>query len=177
VKATTHAMIDIETLGLLPGSVITQIAARKFNPEIGCIDNTESFKVNVMITDYPESAFISSHTLRWWADQPPQLFVDSLKGRCGVKNALGLLSNFLYDTESFWAKSPSFDMAHLDFWYGCYGLSTPWTYQNQFDVRTAVAMSGVTYTKAETPHDPLSDCDAQIKDVIASYRHRKDTVI
>jgi len=174
---TRHVMIDIETLGTQPGSVIIQIGAKRFDPRTGYVF-VRDFEMGID-PNYPPSlnAIIDAETLKWWLQQDPKVLAKVMSGTHNIVNGMRGLSEYCSGCTHFWAKSPDFDMGLLGYFYGKYYTSTPWTYKNRMDVRTVLEMADVTQPPAVTPHDAVSDCEAQIIGVLTAYEKCGKTVV
>ena len=69
----THAMIDIETLGTEPGSVVLSVGAVKFDPFTAQEPHAKTlWKPNVDQQTVAERSILDS-TLEWWAKQPQHI--------------------------------------------------------------------------------------------------------
>ena len=133
-------MIDIETLGLKPGSVIPTIGYCVFNWE-GIIDRG-TFAVDI---ENGEVGEMDVSTVKFWlqgdpaaivktffrTEPPPQPFAHAL-------SAIGHLIKLpeVQADQGVWANGPTFDLTHLDHWYHRYGLKTPWHYRSPRCMRT-----------------------------------------
>jgi len=127
-----RCMIDIETLGLEPGSVILSIGAVAFNldgihDELHISVDRESCERVGMEVD--------ENTVEWWEDQDPQVR-DVLTGGMDLSDALESLSCFYGEATEIWAFSPIFDVAHLEDAYNRVGIVEPWDYRETRDCRT-----------------------------------------
>jgi len=168
-----HIMIDIENLGLKPGSVITQIGAVVFDPTLP--DGKMISKLNLKID--PQSCVamgmkIDLSTLQWWAETDVELFATQIAtGGYSIGSALYRLSELFQNhrPQHVWAKDPDFDCSHLAKAYELCDLSVPWRYHQTRSVRTLEAFWGtdaeIEYTG--TKHDALSDALNQAESVIA----------
>ena len=70
----THGMIDLETLGVNPDSVIITVGAIKFNP----FDNVEPHNPLYLRCDIEEQSEnlnrkIDDNTMKWWSKQPQEI--------------------------------------------------------------------------------------------------------
>lgn len=137
-----HVMLDIETLGQGPDSVITSIAAVQFDIETSKIGNTIRIDVNLE-SNLELGRKVDPSTLRWWLKQSP----DAVKGLSqsfekgvSLQEALRKLSNFFYFLNQkdifVWGRGPRFDQAILTHAYTSLNRDIPWQFRNEMCVRT-----------------------------------------
>lgn len=163
---TRHVMIDIETLGLEPGSVILSIAAVAFDPS-PALEPEVIFDATISVADGLKFGMkINPSTVAWHIDQ------GSLGGGCRqrhfntVQDALEVLWVRIGPDDIIWANSPNFDCVLIEDAARRVGLQPQWHYRNLRDLRTALA-ANPTFDKATVPfvgkrHDPVDDCMHQI---------------
>lgn len=163
-----NIMLDIETLGDTPGSIVTSIGAVRFNIETG--DIGEKFHQFIPLSDSINSGFtITAKTMLLWLKQS----TDSLKYLTdGLESAndsliyvLENFANFVTKDDIIWAKSPRFDCGILGYVYTKIGYDIPWDFRNERDVRTLSAKCPQVeknWKFVGTKHDALSDCYNQI---------------
>jgi len=163
---TKHrCMIDIETLGLEPGSAILSIGAVRFDldgfgEEWGCSVDLESCQ--------EAGLEIDANTLEWWLSQDSEV-QHILTGGISLTEALERLSRFYGDCTEVWANSPAFDCSHLEHAYDAVGIVKPWTYSAKRDVRTIVNLPVAPDMEQDgNEHDALDDARYQAKAVIAT---------
>jgi len=135
-----HGMVDVETLGIKPGSVILSIGAIIFNPFSDGIESTEesSFYVNIDLKSSMDLGLkVDSKTLQWWWDQKRDLPRRSLMENTELLPvALVKLSRFLNGTNHVWSHGASFDPVLLQSAYDACDLECPWKFYNLLDTRT-----------------------------------------
>lgn len=133
-EMTMHCIIDIETLGITPGSYILSISA---------VCGNDSFTKAIDLNSHPGS--LCRETLKWWfsdkvSDNAREISLfPSVKEQCGLKESLEALLEFIYSHTNaiyFWAQGPGFDYGHLEYWLKHYDLPIPWQYYQIRDVRT-----------------------------------------
>lgn len=163
-------MIDIETLGTTPDSVILSIAAVKFDRISGVIWEEFYMRVRPNQTDRK----ISEETVRWWLEQPPALISESFSGSHYLVDGLNELRRFVCDSP-VWSQGTDFDFSILDNAFNSCGIPTPWKYNAKRDTRTAYDVCGFDPKSIEregTYHNALDDCKHQIKCVVAAMSSR-----
>lgn len=177
-KIFKHVMIDTETLGRAPGSVVRSLAAVEFDPETGETGRKKVWKIS--LTDSIRYGFkVESSTLKWWMMQSEEARRDFVEG------AETPLVDFLDDLDDFmscvneendftlWCLQLDFDVPMLRAYYAWYNLNVhgcdeevlPWNFRKVRDVRPymdALSGAGLLPPKVAGRHTPLADCLAQI---------------
>ena len=160
-----NIMIDIETLGTQPGSVLLSISAIRFDIETGQYSDT--FYEKISLNDCLKKGLkIDGDTLKWWAKQDKNVFIDQLSGGEKLSKVLGSLSKFITKMDYVWGNSNRFDLGHIEFCYQLLNQSIPWRFSKERDVRTLVSFA--PYIKEEMEfkgdkHNPIDDCKHQIR--------------
>lgn len=187
----THVMIDIETLGTRPGSVILSIGAVAFDPFNGTAflgdASTDSFYTQVSPTSCQHHGLkIDPETEQWWHSQPHEArnaalgcFLSVRRDPRGhqqfppkLKDALAALDSWwrTVDGKYIWAHGPGFDLALLEAAYRAIGWREPWRYDAARCTRTIYDLAGVKPDRSQgTHHHALDDAIAQAKAVIDAY--------
>lgn len=177
-----HVMIDLETFGTRPGSVLRSIGAVMFDPfekELGA-----EFYVNIDSEDMGTKGFaFNPQTINWWAkrgEEAKAAFIDPYP--LPIETALVQLKDFIHhEGAKFpWSHGSSFDLAHLDEVYIRLGIPLPWRYWNVRDTRTVFAqvlqvaskrgeMAPREHKREGTHHNALDDAKHQAKGVVEAY--------
>lgn len=166
----TDVMIDLETLGTAPGSVITQIGLCAFSPR----DENPTVKSTRIRID-PQSALdiglkVSWATISWWLVQDYQArqVMASGEGALNIAVALVAASNWIKENAdervNVWGNGSSFDITLLEVAYNKCGLPLPWHYRNIRDQRTLTYLGPVMDLEHARPlvaHDAEEDAIAQ----------------
>lgn len=163
-----NIMLDIETLGDTPGSVVTSIGAVRFDIETGEVG--EKFHQFIPLSDSLNSGFtVTANTLLWWLKQPTDSLEYLTDGLMSAKDSLLYVlenfTDFVTKDDIIWAKSPRFDCSILGHVYTKVGYDIPWNFRNERDVRTLSAQCPQVeknWKFTGTKHDALSDCYNQI---------------
>ena len=161
-----HYMIDIETLGQGPESMVLSIAAVKF-------DQDQVLKSIELYPDLTEQQLqgqkIEVNTLEWWINHKEILSTYLQKHRKNLTFCYYQLAFFLFEKghqTQIWSKSPRFDLQILEnLWKNQPHL---WDYRSQGDVRAAefkLKQKQIPLTRPEQAHNSLSDCLAQVANV------------
>lgn len=150
-----HVVIDLETLGTRPGSVILQIGAQSFS--ITGLKQCYDLNFNTYIDPMQsKSAGFTedSSTRDWWNNQNPETRKVVFAGTTSPFQALMEFNTFLKgfgDKRSVyvWGNSNRFDCGLLEAYYHHYALEIPWDFRNERDFRTLAALFPVLYSKAK----------------------------
>lgn len=173
-------MIDIETMGTDPGSVITQIGAIPFDRETG--EMGEPFCINVdMVTSVDIGLNIDPKTVYWWFKQSEEArtFLNDPKGVFDAYNEFSAYIEALGGKKlTVW--SHTFDMELLELAYKLADMKLPIHYRNKRDLRTLCDLAGITKKnigiaidnmKGEgVKHDAIFDCKVQIEYAVEAFR-------
>lgn len=142
----TDISFDLETLGVDPGCVITQIGACAFN--VARPGGREQFKAFVD----PQSCLdlgmtIKWSTIAWWlvqSDAARNAMVT--KETCHISKALDELRRWIAavsdpKTVRVWGHGATFDISLLEDAYRRCAMPVPWHYRNVRDLRTLRALA------------------------------------
>jgi hypothetical protein len=166
-----HVMLDLETLGSTPGSVILSIGACAFD----ATDIVSQFHVHISAASCQRAGLtLDASTVLWWMGQSEmarRAVLDADPKQLDV--ALMLFDTWLRppfgDAVHLWAKGPSFDCAVLAAAYRAIHRAPPWDFRNERCVRTILALTGVQTKQFSDPnrvrHDALSDALVQARAV------------
>jgi hypothetical protein len=164
-------MIDIETLGNGPTSVILSIGAVAFDPDSNAIG--EGFTVLIEIDSCLRAGLtVDGSTIQWWmtqSEEARELFNQLDTRAWPLKIALRNLKEWmegLSKSPIVWCNHPSFDTAILENAYRRCEIKTPWQYYNIKDYSTVKSMLAKTEfdkirTYPQVPHDAYHDAVAQ----------------
>lgn len=140
----THISIDIETLGLRPGSVIPTIAAVAFeeNTDLLKLKKEEIFFARVPLDQHGMG--IDASTVKWWMGQGEEARWDTFLAEpthSSLVEALVDLCDWLggFPDALVWGHGSVFDIGHLEEAYRRYHINVPWSYKNVRDTRTLFA--------------------------------------
>jgi len=179
-KGDTNIMIDIETLGTKPGSVIVAIGAMAFDPFTSQIG--ERFYLDIDAHDAQKRGLtIDVGTFFFWLGQTEEAKGVLLRTkRVPLDQALHSLTQWLQGQQSrcsnstqwLWANSPDFDLVLLEAAYRTIGLEAPWTHRNRMDLRTLIQLTGASALKSplSVQHHALWDAHNQIEVVFDGFR-------
>lgn len=155
---TRRVMLDIETVGLEIGAAIVEIGAVQFAPggQIG-----ETFHRSISLTSSQEAGLnIDADTVEWWVGEQPEAASEVLVGGDDLRDALTAFVAWYegVDPSEVWANSPSFDCEQLEHAGEAVGVSMPWEFYEERDVRTLDALPhSVDLEQNGTEHTALDD--------------------
>lgn len=167
-----HIMIDIETLGLMPESVILSIGAVCFIPS-----QTQISEELYIECDPKQPRVIDTDTLAWWTKQSIPV---PIHGTTTLPEALVQLQFFVKnqkehpdDVVEIWANGTDFDIAILYHAYRQFNIAPGWKYNSVRDYRTMRKMFPHIPQPAEIPgkHHALKDAIWQANHLSAILFH------
>jgi DNA polymerase III epsilon subunit-like protein len=162
-------MIDIETLGTKPNSVILTIGAIRFNRKQKIVPFEKLKNYFYRKIDISSCVKIGlekdNDTLKWWESQHEDIRKEAFEGkREDLKKVLLDFSNWVSKDSFIWSHGASFDTVILENAFKKCGLQTPWKFFNVRDTRTVYDIFGIKKEDmpSEQNHNALYDCWRQI---------------
>lgn len=160
-------MLDIETLGTAPGSVILSIGAVQFDE----FRVTKRFSVHIDVQDSVKNGGrIDALTVLWWLGQSKEAQQALLDAKCvSLEQALNdLTAAFDWAGKNVWCNGAAFDFPILKSNFEFLNKKAPWAYYNEMDMRTVKGILGKVMwrsieVKPALAHDALADAEAQAK--------------
>lgn len=168
----THIMVDLETLGLTPGSVIRSIGAVAFDPLSGKLG--AEFYANIQEASCLEAGLtVDPATLTWWErETSPEARARLRIDQRPLPYVLDWFTKFWrqQDGEQLWAHGPNFDEVLLAAAYRAVGEAVPWDYRAPRCTRTIYNLAGVAPNRdVGVQHDALVDAKNQAIAVHDAY--------
>ena len=171
----TDVSIDLETLGVKPGSVITQIGLCAFNrrSESGGIATMSGTLITVNPQSMIDRGFIVDwSTVAWWLKQNEAARVAMADQRGHeIDHALFLVGDWFVehcgqDMKQYrvWGYGCGFDCTQLEIAFQRLGLPVPWDFRQVRDLRTLVDLEAAMPVERPVPrveHNALDDATAQ----------------
>lgn len=164
-------MVDLETLGLEPGSVIVSIGAVKFDPAKGVLGDTFYRVINISDA-CAHGLTMDPKTVGWWMSQS-----EAARDMFNVPNiplydALYRFSGFLDDEKvRVWGNGSDFDNVLLQHAYKVCNLPVPWKFYNNRCYRTVRSLApNVKLERQGTHHNALDDAIYQAQTLCAVYK-------
>ena len=163
-------MVDIETLGVKPDSILLSIVCASFNT-----NRIGPTAVHYTRVDVPSCEAIGLKmdwgTVRWWMDQHEAVRREVLdpEGAVSIYNALTWLADFIRGESHgreirVYAKDPDFDCVILRTAYDLTHIPCPWHYWQTRSVRTTLEDHGYN-KKLRAQHHALNDALIQLQAV------------
>ena len=159
-----HVMVDLETLGTMPGSAIVSLGAVEFMPA------GSSFYALIDATSCQQLGLrIEAGTVMWWLGQN-EAARQALLETPGepIIGVLGAFADWMAAVRGgsdlrLWAKGPSFDASLLRSAYRAARMEAPWHYAEERCVRTVLELAGVEIERAAdgVRHHALDDARRQ----------------
>ena len=162
---TTHAMIDLETLDVLPTATVLTIGGVKFNPnEIS--EPTQPFYYRFNVDEQLDKGRTTSEsTLEWWGKQAEDVREEALGdgNRTPVLEVLQALNKWCVGVDTIWCQGPAFDIVILEDMFRSYDHHVPWPFWKIKDSRTLFGIMPTDPRKAINfaAHNALEDCKVQ----------------
>lgn len=170
-------MLDLETLGVLPNSVVLSLGAVEFDPHRLNKPTKWLYLAFDADSQIASGRSIDPDTLAWWEKQDPQVIEDAMssEGRVPVKQALLELTQFVFHANDIWCQGPVFDIAMLEDLYRQYELHIPWRFWQIRDSRTLFKFLNHDPRKSlrgttASHHNALDDAAIQAMAVQDCYR-------
>lgn len=168
-------MLDIETLGTSPDTVILSLGVVKFNPFTEEIGDGIYIKPDV---DHQLTLgrAVDPQTVEWWGQQDPAVREETFSddNRISLEEFTTSLNKFVAHAPRIWAQGPCFDIVILENLYRQLGMPAPWPFYVIRDCRTLLKALGDTRTTdSSVMHNALADCINQAQAVqraIAKYK-------
>lgn len=170
---TRHVMVDLETLGLTPDSVVLSIGAVVFDAT-----TTHSEHHWVLNPDQPGRR-IDPNTVKWWLNQS-----DAARNAITHPKEMWTLGRalddfgYLFDTNTrIWSNGANFDIPILEHVYArAFGpMTPPWKYKNTRCYRTVRAMFpsiGDKVNSTDEEHNALDDARHQVRVLQYACTHK-----
>jgi len=139
---TTHATIDIETLGTSPDTVVLTIGGIKFDPmEDDGLHSQFYYRLNAD-EQIEMGRTVDEKTLEWWEKQPEEIRKEALEttGRVSTEQSLKALNKWLVGVDKIWCQGPVFDIGILQNLYKQIGLHHNWPFYIIRDSRTLFSL-------------------------------------
>ena len=160
-----HIMLDLETLGNNPNSVIVAIGAVAFDSngitdEFYCAVDSESCVQSGLTMD--------ASTVEWWMEQSVEaraVFAD--ENKVSIQQALLNFSEFCGKDDFVWGNGASFDNVILSNAYKKCRLPQPWMFWNDRCYRTIKSIyRNLALQRIGTYHNALHDAESQARHLI-----------
>lgn len=172
-----HIMVDLETLGTAPGSVIVTLAAVRFG---GTPRRILDKFVRHIRPDSCEKVGLrcDASTALWWMNQSEDARVRIDEGQKSAVTLAEALQEFAFwmpgevKGRRIWGNGASFDCAVLAAAYRACHIALPWRYSGERCYRTVKALHPeVPMERQGTHHDALDDATSQALHLMQMLPH------
>jgi len=166
----TDVMVDLETLGTVPGCVVLSIGAVAFNAQTGELG--PEFYIVVNTDDcISQGLHINEDTMDWWekqSEEARQVLIEAGDKDKSIPLARSLneFNDYLYQVGlkqvKIWGNGADFDNAILACCYNALGRKVPWSPWNGRCYRTLKNLiEGPSLKREGTYHNALDDAKSQ----------------
>jgi hypothetical protein len=159
-----HCMLDLETLGKTPGSIILSIGAVIFDAD--GIHN-KFYQLVDPKTCEENGLRADAETVMWWMRQSQEAREALLEGgKACLFDALAHFSEWLPEGIPLWGNGSDFDNSILEAGFRAVGITPPWQYWQNRCFKTARAL----HPEIAAPVEPIIKHHA-LYDAIAEAEH------
>jgi hypothetical protein len=168
-------MLDLETLGTVPGSVIISIGAVCFDPASRAL-GAEFYTVVSVASCREAGLTLDPDTIAWWGDQGADaktvLDIASTAGQT-LTDALKAFAVFLPAGARVWGNGSDFDNALIASACRAVSLPLPWKFWNSRCYRTLKGLFPGVYAppRVGVHHNALDDAKYQTGHAVAIFNH------
>jgi hypothetical protein len=160
-----NLMIDIETLGTKPYSIVLSIGAVEFDFESK--QTGKEFYERIELQSSIDSKLrMSADTMKWWFNQSREAQKELFINPKPLKEVLSLFTTFCKGKGyTVWGNSAKFDLGLIDNLYDIHKQGIPWGKWSEADVRTLSWLRPEikkNYIHKGVDHNAISDCYKQI---------------
>lgn len=157
-----HVMLDIETLGTSPGSVITSIGAVRFDHRtVG-----DPLQISVDIESSINAGLgVDGSTLAWWLSQSDTTRRQFALPSLPIATALDLFARWIDKDDFVWGNGVDFDNVLLSAAYEKCGRKLPWRWSRNRCYRTLKNLYPEVALNREGEHHVAQD------DAVSQAKH------
>jgi len=166
-----NIMLDLETLGTTPGSVILALAAVPFDHAGVYTKDALYLKFSAMHA----GAFgfrTNLLTQMWWDKQSPEARHEAFSGTLTPLDLVESLTKYLEDSPDVkvWGNGANFDNVLVAAYYEKLDRKLPWKYSNDRCYRTLKNITPLRFltNKPTVAHNAFYDAEAQAKNCVAA---------
>lgn len=163
-------VLDIETFGLTPGSVVTSIGAVRIQDGIV---GDDSFAINIdPVSCIDHDLKMDAQTVSWWFAQSPEAIAALQIDRKPLPDALAAFANWCLNPDEVWGNGSDFDNAILSAAYKAAGMPTPWHYHANRCYRTIRAFCPeIEFRRIGLHHVGLDDARSEADHLVRCLLH------
>ena len=155
-----NIMLDLETLGICPGSVILSIGAVEFDMS----GIHREFYTNIdSMSSQDAGCTIDASTVKWWMLQSSTARAALFVAPTQLDIALDSFTEWLPDTlGGIWGNGANFDNVLLVKAYRILGKTAPWSFRKDRCYRTIKSLApDISLKRVGTHHNSLNDAKTQ----------------
>lgn len=168
-----HVMLDLETLGTVPNSVVISIGAVEFE-----LDGRagKSFQANIAAASCREIGLIEDPaTHQWWAKQSKEAQDRVTTDPRPVGEVASRFGSWFSSrgAEFVWGNGATFDVVLWECVCRKLGIAPPWKFWNVRDMRTVIHLFDLdvrTMNRVGVHHDALDDAKFQVSCIAAALK-------
>ena len=165
-----HVMIDLETMGNVPGSVIVAIGAVAFDVETGGSEAPSHFYRTISLQSCLDVGLtVQGSTVEWWLRQGDAARGALLLDQKTIFEALEDFSKWFPAGAPVWGHGAIFDVSIIEAAFRAAMFEIPWGYRDSRDTRTLFSLVGQKVGKGGVAHNALDDAIVQAQAVIEAY--------
>ena len=166
----THIMIDTETWGIRPGSMLRSLGAVAFSPSLGRMGG--EFYMNIDEASQEALGLTrDGDTVLWWTEQSFDAQVLLEEYQRPIREVIEAFNVWWTKVGGVnpWAHGANFDIVLLEIIYRALDIPVPWKFWDVRCCRTVLAL-GNRRAYSKVKHHALEDAKAQAVAVIAAVR-------
>lgn len=162
----TNVMLDLETMGTRPGSVIVSVGAIEFDPKTAALGRT-FYQTCSIASAVDVGLAMDPETVTWWLQQNESARQELTKAKGDLKSVLVAFSHWMFHCGKdvkVWGNGSDFDNALLAEAYRRVNEPIPWLFWNNRCYRTMKSLFRTVKLEREgTHHNALDDAIHQAK--------------
>lgn len=175
-----HVMLDLETLGQGPNSVILSIGAVAFEPDTGLVQEHCAFYATINPQSCVDLGMVmDASTVLWWMQQSDEARA-ALLANGEARSINSALIDFAQwfrdhnDSAPMWGNGSDFDNVILANAYRAAHLNQPWKFRNNRCFRTLKNLHpNIKVERQGTHHNALHDAVHQARHAVAIFQNIK----
>lgn len=171
-----HVMLDLETLGTKPSSLMLTLGAVRFNPwgddSGSTLESMDTFYRRVSVDSFEGlDHTIDDDTLAWWGRQTEEVREEAFAeaDRHDVRDVLRDFHRWCKGVDAVWANGSGFDLNIIEHFCRELKRGWPWNYWQARDARTLYSLVPDLERPKVAAHHALWDCWSQVVGVQSAF--------